>query len=118
MGHQAKSRPGEAMGVWCSLLHNTGFLRILATQQGGVAHRGATHYTPGMAIYIFWAEVDASVLGFTADQSGANLPTDLAPWCSYGTAGLRAGFEAGAFPEVPAAIQAHGFCVVRTRKPA
>jgi hypothetical protein len=50
--------------------------------------------------------------------TGANLPPEHAPWRSYGAAGLVAGFEAGAFPNVPAAIQTHGFCVVRTGGPA
>ena len=75
-------------------------------------------YIAGMPIYVFWPDGDRSTLGFTADQAGANLPPDLAPWRSYGATGLVAGFEAGAFPGVEAEVEARGFCVVRPEKAA
>ena len=38
-------------------------------------------YVSAMRIYVFVSVNDPDILGFTADETGANLPAALGPWC-------------------------------------
>jgi hypothetical protein len=41
-----------------------------------------------MRIYVFASDTHPSVVGFTSDETGANLPAALGPWCEEADPGI------------------------------
>lgn len=72
-----------------------------------------------MVVFIFWSEADLSVFGFTSDPTGANLPSELAPWTKNGT-GVALCTEAESIPTYASAnpvllkVDRDGFYLART----
>jgi hypothetical protein len=71
-----------------------------------------------MKLYIFRSTIEADVFGFTADQTGANLPLELAPWeCAIGAAAIYAGSsvdELAPSDPVLKAVDRDGFYLARS----
>jgi hypothetical protein len=62
-----------------------------------------------MPIYLFASSSNPSVLGFTSDSAGGNLPQELAPWKSAGAPvpiGSNMDF-------VARAVADQGFCIIK-----
>jgi hypothetical protein len=52
-----------------------------------LSNRIRSVYSIGMRIFVFISAKDQDVLGFTADQVGANLPREYAPWTAAAEGG-------------------------------
>ncbi len=64
-----------------------------------------------MRAFMFQSAKDFDVLGFTEDETGRNLPVELAPWRVRGGRALPIGEEADA---VVAALKTKGYYLVRS----
>ena len=85
--------------------------------------RGASHPTGRVTIfrtvkvYLFNSSRDRTVFGFTADRTGANLPTAFAPWYSVNSRKMYPGTSIAGFASTDAvlvAIETDGFYLVRS----
>jgi hypothetical protein len=66
-----------------------------------------------MAIYVFTSQSSPNLRGFTADETGGNLPATYAPWEKLADE-AASGFDRKSHP-VAQAVQRHGFFVISTR---
>ena len=67
-----------------------------------------------MRVFIFWSARDKDIVGFSDDLTGANLPTEFAPWQRVGNTALQSGdglAGVGAADKVMSGIERDGFFV-------
>jgi hypothetical protein len=70
-----------------------------------------------MQVYLFISNRDLSVLAFTSDQTGANLPPDFAPWKPLGGRSMSADGVSGIGNShvIGTTLEADGYYVARAK---
>jgi hypothetical protein len=69
-----------------------------------------------MAVHIFQSISIPELYGFTADATGANLPTETGPWATAGNAMPLGTTMASTSPEIDQEIERTGFALVKGRR--
>jgi hypothetical protein len=67
-----------------------------------------------MRIYVYASQLDPRIVGFTRDETGANLPSDLGPWDREDVPGITVMTETG--DPISDAVERDGFHVVDDRR--
>ena len=62
-----------------------------------------------MHVYMFASRCDASAFGFTGDPTGANLPSEFAPWHALGIRVMSGSGGINGPKNILAAIGIHGY---------
>lgn len=73
-----------------------------------------------MDVFVFRSEADTLRFGYTADESGSNLPAEFAPWSTVHFTDIPCSADvvlAGAAIAVVATIKAEGYYVTRADPP-
>jgi hypothetical protein len=66
-----------------------------------------------MRIYVYVSQDDPTILGFTSDETGTNLPDEHGPWCEDTETGLTVIDTDG--DSIAEAVRRDGFCVFADR---
>ena len=70
-----------------------------------------------MAVLIFWSEKDPEFFGFTRQDDGGNLPSDLGPWKRLSEKAVEGGLAGlGPVEAIEAEVDANGWCVIQAAR--
>jgi hypothetical protein len=67
-----------------------------------------------MDVYRFQSTKRLDVFGFTAEETGSNLPDDLGPWAPLESGAVPTGSDVGASKPIVAAVKRDGFYLTRS----